>query len=228
MVMWNPCLSEMNYRCAVSVAVLFAFAASAGFAEDKSLSKSEIDRFVQQLVSPNEAPDTRGGSAVYPANYDHESQKKVRAAWQQLWRSGPAAFPCLFDHLDDIRYSFTEDGGQSDVNWSVGRACLDILHGQIEPLNVGRRHRLPSYVDHNLGKPANHNLGTPAEAKKWWGTHKSQSLYEMQIEALEWIIAETEKSPDQYSDETRKNLKDSLRELCAAKTPLKPVVPWPL
>ena len=49
---------------------------------------------------------------------------------------------------------------------------------------MGRRPPLPNYTLHNVGKTA--------KAKKWWVTHKSKSLRELQVEALEWGIAEIE------------------------------------
>jgi hypothetical protein len=198
--------------------ILFAFVSPNGFADDRPLAESEINRFVEQLVSPNQAPTLDGPDAHYPANYNRESQKKVRAAWRKLRDLGPRAFPYLFDHLDDNHYSFTADAGESDYNWSVGRACFDIVRCQLEPFSVGRRPQPPNYTFHNLGKPAN--------ARKWWVTHKSKSLHELQVEAVEWVLSEIERTPDRYTEATRKDLKDSLRNLRTSKTPLKPTVPW--
>ena len=191
----------MNRRNAIAIATLISLFVVAGFADDKPPSEKEINTLVKQLVSPNRAPKTEGADAEYPASYDRDAQERVRHAWSQLHRmEGHRVFPYLFEHFDDKRYSFTADGGSSDVNWSVGRACSDILICHLQPYggiahsgdHPGIRPR-PSYSQH-------HNLRTAAGAKLWWETRKDKSLRDLQIEALEWVIAEEAKTPKTYPD----------------------------
>ena len=145
----------------------------------------------------------------------------LRGAWRKLYdMEGHLVFPYLFDHFDDQRYSFTADAGSSDTNWTVGRACSEIVICHVQPYE-GLRHRRtrPSYSEH-------YKLRTSAGAKLWWEPRKDRSLRELQIETLKWIIAEEAKTPSSYSPEERVYLKDLLRKLGAAKTPLPPSVPW--
>jgi hypothetical protein len=218
----------MNRRRLSYLAALIWFCGTAAVAADKPPSEEEIKTLVQQLVSPNQAPVTKSPYAKYPAGYDERAQERVLDAWLQLRRLGPRAFPYLFDFVDDKRYSFTADGGAADVNWSVGQACLDrircslqpygphYLAGEDDPRGFPRR---PNYVRH-------HNIHEPAGAKTWWETRKDKSLRELQIETLEWVIAEEAKTPEKYSNRERAFLKKVLTKLRTAKEPLKPSVPW--
>ena len=58
-----------------------------------------IEALVNQLVSPNRAPEEQGDIVKYPDGYDRAAQKRVRAAEQSLYRAGTAAFPHLIRAL---------------------------------------------------------------------------------------------------------------------------------
>jgi hypothetical protein len=216
----------MNRRNAIAITTLISLFAVAGFADNKPPSEKEISTLIQQLVSPNPAPDDKNGrDAQYPPDYDHSAQQGVRSAWRQLNQLGIRVFPYLFDHFDDKRYSFTDDEGSRNTNWAVGLACSDILICHLQPFgtlvddkDACRRPR-PSYSEY-------YNLRTSAGAKLWWETRKDKALRELQIEVLEWIIAEEVKTPANYPDRERASLKDVLTKLRAAKKPLLPSVPW--
>jgi hypothetical protein len=208
----------MNYRNVISFVGLISLFAIPGFADVKPLSEREINALIQQLVSPNRAPDLVGAYAEYPVGYDRDAQKRVWHAWHQLFPLGKRAFPYLFNHFDDKRYSFTADGGSSDFNWSVGRACSDILIGHLQPYGKARP-PLPSYSKH-------YNLRDSAGAKLWWETRKDKSLRELQIEALEWVIAEEAKKPADDLDRNRALLSDVLTKLRAGNAPLAPSLPY--
>ena len=139
--------------------------------------------------------------------YDHDAQERVRHAWHKLSRIGIRAFPYLIEHFDDDRYCFTEDSGPGYYNWSVGRACSDIFICHLQP------HDFASHFALNGGdsrfetkRPyycVYYKLRTSAGAKLWWETRKAKSLRELQIETLEWVIAEEAKTPAIYSDRER-------------------------
>ena len=222
-------LIAMNRRYFISFAVLISLSATTSFAEDKPPTAKEIKALIQQLVSPNRIPDIPYGSADYPAGYDRDAQKHVRDAWSELHHIGLRGFPYLFDGFDDKRYCFTDDAGSADANWTVGRACSDMVICQLQPYanhgdfaffeSDGVRHKRPSYSMH-------YKLRTSAGARLWWETRKDKSLRELQIEALEWIVTEEARTPSAYSHEERGHLNDALRKLRAGTTPLPPSVPW--
>lgn len=76
----------------------------------------------------------------------------------------------------------------------------------------------PSYFEH-------YELDNPKSAAKWWESRQKKSLRELQIETLEWVIAEEAKRPKDYIDEEREYLSSVLKELRDRKEPLSPS--WP-
>jgi hypothetical protein len=206
--------------------MLLAFLTTTGFAADDPSSDQRIEALIQKLVSPNKAPEMRFGKTE--GSGDYEQNARAMGAFSQLKKLGVGAFPLLFDHLDDQRYSFTADRGDADDNWSVGRACFDIVRCQLEPFcgfSVPRNET----TDRGPPRPcyaAHINLRNPASAKVWWEARKSKSLRELQIEALQWAIAEEAKTPERYSDKERTKLQRVLAKLRVGNVPLAPTVPW--
>jgi hypothetical protein len=204
-------------------AIVLAMCVRVTSANDKPLSNQEMRSLVKALVSPNPEPKIGGSQAEYPAKYDHEAQDRVLDAWFKLQECGAAAFPILLDSLDDDRYSFTEDGGALDRNWTVGEACRDMIDLELQPFRTYYRFkdddgpRIPRYIYH-------FKLDTPDGAKKWWKTHKDKTLRELQIEVLEWVIADLPK--EKAYAEIRTKLERDLAKLRAGKEPLEPNVPW--
>ena len=218
---------------ATLVAVVSLFVAAPSLPSDQPIPEEEIDALVEQLVSPNPAPDTKvGPTAEYPEGYDRKAQKRVRAAQQKLRELGTAAFPHLIKRLNDDRYSFTAQGLQADKNWTVGQACQHIIDGQLEPFTGSpwamgwrfgddpkRRILRPSYCRHN-------GLHSPERAADWWRAHKDTSLLDLQIESIEWTIAEEAKNPDKYPDEEHKHMREFLKKARSAEKPLMWSVPY--
>jgi hypothetical protein len=78
-----------------------------------------------------------------------------------------------------------------------------------------RRPNQPDYIDH-------FGLTSPARAAEWWKTHQGKSLAELQIEVMEWIIAEAEKQPDKYKGKEMDSVRDVLKQVQLSKTPRRP------
>jgi hypothetical protein len=205
-------------------------AAPAPTVDDPRLPEKEIAELVDQLVSPNVAPTRRGPGMKYPEGFDREAQKRVFEAWQKLRSLGLDAFPAVIKRLDDDRYSFTNDGAWVKENWTVGRACADIICGHLQPFGT-----LP-YARGNKGdsrpfvlRPsycAEHGLSSPELAAAWWSKNKDKKLLELQIEAIEWTIAEESKST-RFSDDERKYMAEYLKDAQKAEKPLRPSSPFP-
>src|SRR5262249_13967733 len=56
-------------------------------------------------------------------------------------------------------------------------------------------------------------LGTKEAALAWWEKHKATSLHQIQVEALDWVIAEEAKRPKDYVDKEQKHLAELRTEL---------------
>lgn len=199
-----------------------------GGADEEMVSDRQIEALVADLVSPNPAPRTRGPNAEYPAGYDRAAQKRVHRAFFKLRELAPRSFPFLFDHFDDRRYALTEDSGDLEKNYTVGQLCRDILVSHLQSDVWGRKEGGTSF----RGRPsepdylAHYKLFEPEHARKWWATHKDKSLRELQLEVLEWVLAEEIKSPEKYSAAERDRVRQRLEELRKSKTPLKAGFPF--
>jgi hypothetical protein len=202
-------------------------------ADNSPLSGAEIESLIEKLASPNEAPTRRGPSAKYPEGYDRDAQKRVKEAWGKLWKAELQAFPYLFKHFDDERYSFTMDGGFVDENWTVGRACSDIVKCYLQPF--GYRPYARTDKSDDRGRPIGalrpsyvsaHRLHNSMEAAKWLAFRQHKTLLELQIEVIEWTIAKEAKNPDDYTDKERAYLDDFLTRARNADRPLAHSVPF--
>jgi hypothetical protein len=202
--------------------VVMILPAAVAFADEPEVSKEEIQHLIVDLVSPNPAPVRKGSRAIYPEGYDRNAQAKISTAFHKLFQLGPRAFPYLFDHLDDKRYSLTGQGMEADENKSVGQLCFDIIYCHLQPYGRFAKSRsnmsrlqVPSYFQH-------FKLSDPAGAREWWKTHQDKSLQELQNEVLEWIVTEEDKDPEKYIKAERDSKRKLLEKLRAADAPFKP------
>ncbi len=180
----------------------------------------EIKTLIDQLVSPNPEPITRGLPIIdLPAGYDRRKQAKVLAARSRLLELGPPAFPFLIERLKDERYCLTTENGISGVyrNRSVGDICRKIVFVQLQPFGSwqGRgKPPLPSYP--------HHFLESREAAKAWWEKNKHKTLYQMQLEALDWVIAEEAKRPGDFTAKEKEVLQKIRKDLVKSGKPLPP------
>jgi hypothetical protein len=207
------------------VAAVSAVAAIAGETE---ISKDTIQQLIADLVSPNVAPRREHGPrAIYPPEYDRSAQAKVSRAFNKLYGLGTKGFPFLFDHFEDKQYSLTGPGMVADENKTVGDLCFDILKCHLQPYEPFARNKnwqptsrlqAPNYFGHfQLRKPEN--------ARTWWEARHDKSLKDLQIEILEWIVAEEEKNVEKYDENERDRKQRLLDRLRESEAGLKPS--WP-
>ncbi len=200
--------------------------------EWKVPSESEIVALVEQLVSSNREPeiDEARWSVKHAQGFDKRARDRVFQAWERLRDIGLPAFPYLQSHFGDKRYCFTQDDGPGYYNFSVGEASERILishlqpyleqanpGGDLEALALWRRYPRPSNYF------SQQKLSQPNQFDQWWRTHKHKSMQEIQIEVLEWTIAQAR--PQANTGKLVKHLNETLAALRSAKEPLPPG--WP-
>jgi hypothetical protein len=180
---------------------------------------SKIKMLIDALVSPNPAPDeeklhqemnkAEGG---FPANFDHKKQKQVHRACVKLTSLGQQAFPFLIEPLEDKRYCLTTEVA-AYLNYSVGEICLWLIHAQLQPYGY-----YPAGYSDPRGKPRRPGyvstfLKSQKAARQWWEKHKDKTLSQMQLEVLDWVIAEEAKRRGDFTDEERRELQNFRKEL---------------
>ena len=110
----------MNSHFILCLAALFATTVDSGRASDlqskEKLSEEEIRSTIKRLVSPNKAPQIDGPDAIYGAGFDRDANGRVMRAYVELQKAGIIAFLQLIEHFDDKQYSFTADGGASELS----------------------------------------------------------------------------------------------------------------
>jgi hypothetical protein len=190
---------------------------------------NEIKTLIEGLVSPNPAPDTKKMKASetkadggFPRDFDHKKQAQVHRACVKLTELGPQAFPFLIERWEDNRYCLTTEIA-AYTNESVGRTCRRIIAGQLQPYGHfqkvpgdPRRKRLrPDYVATFLA--------SQKAARHWWEKNKDKTLSQMQLEVLDWVIAEEAKRLADFADEERRELQDLRQKLVQGGKPLPPM-----
>jgi hypothetical protein len=107
---------------------------------------------------------------------------EAKDAHRRLVELGTKSFSVLIDNARDERPAYASfQQGTSNIT-TVGEACLGIVSGQVEEYSYyGKAY--PSY----LGRM------TAAEIETWWERSDGKALIELQIEAVEWSIAEIKK-----------------------------------
>lgn len=183
-------------------------------------SGAKIMGLIDRLVSPNSPPRIDGPDTEYPKGFDKAAQGRVYDAFHKLSEVGLQAFPYLHARLSDSRYCITMDTGPADENFSVGRVCHLVMDGHLQPWQDPRPGPgRPNYFSH-------HELESSKAFQSWWGTHKNRSMREIQIEVVEWIIAQEKQKPGVYLGEDVKILKRVLAELQKSDKPFPPTFPF--
>jgi hypothetical protein len=186
--------------------------------------------WVGQLVSPNPKPitgdedDSVAPDYRLPPGFDQEKQKRVREAIVGLRKIGPRAFPPLIERWGDKRYCVTAFHKLSEYshNLTVGDISKAIIFDQLQPYS-----NRPRSDDDPRGKPK--RPGYPSEflwsqkaAKAWWEKNKHKSIIQMQLDVLDWVIAEEAKRPNDSSAEERRFVRNIRAELVKRREPMPP------
>lgn len=171
-----------------------------------SFAQETAADLVKMLVSPNQ-PLRFGGKydlwdiPTKAPRYDLKAQDQVNSAWQRLVQMGPGAFTELIGSIDDNRYCTSANRYSVCADFSVGQICDKILRSQLEfysrldQYNGGRDKADPSFM---LAL-----LSDREKARQWGESHRKTPLWKIQIEVLEWVMANAETgSRSIYSEAT--------------------------
>ena len=149
----------------------------------------DVPGLIEALASPNFFPPAGGYEIVYPEGFDHRAQERVRLAEKKLREKGFEAVPYLVEHLEDIRYSYSE---RFDTwhNHALGEVCFYLIEDVVDFYGCdyevregadGKTHEKPSYL---------WSICMKGEMREWWEQRQTRPLHELRIEALQWTIAE--------------------------------------
>jgi hypothetical protein len=212
------------------IALITAFAvadATTTLAQDDR-NASEIKRLIDQLASPNRDFKTSldGRRDVLPFDYDLETQEKVLQTWDKLVEIGPPAFPYLFDHFDDNRYSATVASVATEVwhHCSVGQVCKEIVSSNLQPYG---------HWSAGPGDPRDYPhppdfiwkvLKDDQSRATWWKDHQGRPLRALQLDVAKWrLTQEKAEQPDgrRFPNEELKRMQSLIEKLEASDEPLK-------
>ena len=190
-------------------------------------SASEIKALIDQLVSPNRKPQVEEGSSAEPGlprDFDHKKQRQVYRAAARLAELGPQAFPYLIERWGDERYCMTGEDRASGafVHKTVGQICREIIADQLQPYgrwptgvtpdDRPRPRFRPSYPDDVLGE-------SQESARRWWEKNRHRRLRQMQLDALDWVIAGGHEGRG-HTEEDLQLLQRLRKELVQSRKPL--------
>lgn len=203
----------------------WAFAQEQSAASDGEVTatEQEIAALIEQLISPNPAP-TKLGTPILklPDGYDKEKQRTVSHARLRLKELGPRAFPQLSDHFADRQYSMTVRAPLSDAiqNLTVGNVCWNIVADQVQPYSIWpESDEDPRQVPRRPSYPA-FIFKDSKSTREWCRQHREKSLFQIQMMALEWVIAEEAKRPKDYSEAEKEKLASLRVDLLKSGKPI--------
>lgn len=164
----------------ICLAIDLLLSSNAVAAEPRPPSEVQIRQWIDELANVQKprkyrTPDDR------PTADERKSLEPVKRAYVNLSKHFVQSLPFLMEHLRDDRFSYPTEHPLSAVfsNRSVGAACRDLISRKVLL-------KSPTLLDHR-GFPVAHEL--PID-EKWYARVKGMTLFEMQQDALDWIVAQ--------------------------------------
>lgn len=180
------------------ILILFFVASSPEImAEDKSSifvvdsGSKQVDDLIAQLVSRSPAPYPSMGVEI-PSDFNGMSDD-VNETIIKLRSIGPKIYPFLLKHLNDDRYSYSEEfifkvGWEGIINITVGGVIeKDIFYHNLELYLYRERKDRNGKIVHQpnyLGYVA-----SKGDINKWIETIKDQPRSKIEIDFFDWCIA---------------------------------------
>jgi hypothetical protein len=183
---------------------------------------------IDALENHNRAPKIVGAmpdeEPLFDKKYDWREQDRVAKAIQRLVDHAEQAWPELFKHFSDNRYSITycrSFSADRPINYDIGDVCNSIV---LKYLAAGyNQHRPP-------GERAWRMLHVPFFAgnresvKKWCQARAGKKLYELQIEMCERaipLVAGLTDVPEETRGKSIAAIKSQIDELRKSRTAVK-------
>lgn len=161
--------------------------------------KDKIEALIAQLRSANKEPHVKitnypgivNDFIELPKDYDEKAQEVVRNARSQLEEIGDEAFPFLIAHRNDKEYSLSIEQCKWEP-FSVGDVCLMILERHVASVSTIYKPRFDTchFAEGYSYRVDSRLREVRIALRKWYDEHKSCKLREMQIERVEWAIAQ--------------------------------------
>ena len=151
-----------------------------------------VEALASKNMPPLLQPGGKGGRqrvASLPEGFTKKAQDEVYMALSKILIAGVDAIPHLIEHLEDKRYCLTWDyDGDGPRNATVRNVCWMVLHRQID---MNEQYLLFGAREIHFGtfSYVSQNIGDRAKGREWWQQHKSKQLWEIQSEALTWLVA---------------------------------------
>jgi hypothetical protein len=123
---------------------------------------------------------------------------EVEAALQKLQELGPSAFPFLLKHLDDDRYSYSDEpfisgmNGSGWMNHTVGEAVYLVLKNDLDWVGG---YKLRDGADGRAHMPLRieEYINTRGGLEAWVVAVKDRPRVEVFTEFIDWCMAEEKK-----------------------------------
>jgi hypothetical protein len=179
-----------NLPLSFTVGLAFVTCFTAG-AQDKPMAPDEaqIRSWIAALANPG--PQRRFQSPNERlTGEERENLRPVITAYANLSKHFVEALPYLVQSSNDKRFSYPQEHPSSGFfeNQSVGDACRNIIQRKVflsYPVVIDSR---------DIAVSAHLPIG-----KEWYSRVKEMSLFEMQVDALDWILKQP--PPDRVSRE---------------------------
>jgi len=192
---------KANTRLAAQLLGTAILACAAGnrpttvLASEPGRPRGKAFELVEMLASPNMPPNlgAKRGFADLKPSYDLKAQDRVNSAWQELVETREDAIPALIEGLNDKRYCTTAAPYSMYVDYTVGDICRKILASRLEfyrsfdAFRPPLPEKGPSYIDAHFKDPDS--------GRKWIEARKGKALWEIQVDVLEWLIADERRHP---------------------------------
>lgn len=162
-----------------------------------------VDELVAKLVSrrpapwrtDSEVPEGWGRGFAASGRY---ATAEVEAAIQKLQELGPSIFPHLLKHLDDDRYSYSDEPfisgmrGSGWMNHTVGEAVDLVLTNDLSWVSG---YKLRESADGKAHTPLfiEDYIKTRGGLEAWVAAVKDRSRVEVFTEFIDWCVAEEKK-----------------------------------
>jgi hypothetical protein len=222
-------------RCRARISCSAECDATSAVVQRRASNEQAVRQLIEQLASPNRPPEIvrselvdEPDRLVVPPEFDRRAQARIYKTIEKLSDVGVDAILPLIEHLNDDRYSITD---QHDIYWKnlpIGQVCFHVLRGYLEVY-----HDQISYDNAHeyWGMSYCMELGfdNPQDAvqygKHWWASRQHMSLVELQIEATRWAmnrpVSRDSENPER-EQEKRENLQTFVDALRRSGKP----IPW--